>query len=388
MTTLSKATISLGRPFPEAFSDAQEVFARAQDNFFLSAGRFTIQLAENLFAFKRGEFAGAPPVKPILGGDTAVTLTSAATLASLGISVKTTGSATLTANGANPIADFRITGGSAGPGSNAVILHNGSGLSLSDAKGTVKVEDFLIDTRNRVVDANVTVNGQSVGNVAVFSIGADGATLSLTATAASVLDSTLGITALSSSTVIGIAAPAPKIDPLSLGLADLRPIFGVGDAPVPVLGGDTFVTLTSAGTLTSLGVSVSALGTARIFASSAGPVADFGITGGTEGPGGRELLLHQGSGLELKDRAGTLDLRDFIVDTKNRVIDANVTANGTDVGNVAVFSIGADGSTLTLTAAGAQAANATLGTSAFNTSIVIGTANPNPFTLAGLSTFG
>ena len=147
--------------------------------------------------------------RPILGGDTAVTLTSAATLASLGLGVSPLGSAALDASGASPVADFPITGGTAGPDSSLVILHQGSGLELADGAGTLDLRDFLIDTQNGVVDANVAVNGQSAGNVAVFAIGADGATLTLTPTAAEVADQTLGTTALTSDTVVGTAAPWP-----------------------------------------------------------------------------------------------------------------------------------------------------------------------------------
>ena len=147
--------------------------------------------------------------RPILGGDTAVTLTSAATLTSLGVSATPLGAATLDASGATPVADFPITGGTAGPGSDLVLLHQGSGLELADSAGTLDLSDFRIDTRNGVVDANVSANGQSAGNVAVFSIGADGTTLSLTPTAAGVANQTLGTGAFSSDTVIGTAVPWP-----------------------------------------------------------------------------------------------------------------------------------------------------------------------------------
>jgi hypothetical protein len=153
--------------------------------------------------------------RPLLGGDTAVTLTSAATLGSLGVSVAPLGAATLDASGAAPVADFPITGGTAGPGSDLVILHQGSGLELADSAGALDLSDFQIDTRNGVVDANVSVNGQSAGNVAVFSIGTDGTTLRLTPSAAGVVDQTLGTAAFSSDTVIGTAAPWPVALPLT-----------------------------------------------------------------------------------------------------------------------------------------------------------------------------
>lgn len=335
-----------------------------------------------LDAQQQFEFGGTVnQEKPILGGDTAITLSSAPTLATLGVSVKGLGTAKISGSGAATVADFRITGGSTGP-SGTEILHQGSGLELSDAAGAVRLQGFLIDTRNHIVDANVTVNGKSAGNVAVFNIGADGHTLTLTQAAAAVVNETLGTTALTTSTVIGSAAPAPLIDPSTLGIDQIRPLFSGGpNTQQPILGGDTAIQLTAAGTLAALGVTVSGLGTAKLDTSGPTPVADFAITGGTEGPNGYSAILHQGSGLELKDHAGTLDLRDFLIDTRNGVVNANVATNGKSVGNLAVFSVGADGASLKLTAAAAAAVNATLGTTALNTSITIGVANPQPATV-------
>ena len=133
----------------------------------------------------------------------------------------------------------------------------------------------------------------------------------------------------------------------------------------PIGGGNTAVSLTSATTLQTLGVSVTPLGSASLHTGGTTPVAEFPITGGTEGPGaGNDVILHQGSGLELSDSAGTLDLRDFLIDTQNGVVDANVTVNGQSAGNLAVFDIGSDGASLTLTSAAAGVVNTVLGTSA------------------------
>jgi hypothetical protein len=152
-------------------------------------------------------------------------------------------------------------------------------------------------------------------------------------------------------------------------------------ATQPIIGGDTSVTLTSASTLQSLGVAVTPLGSATVDTSGT-PVAAFPITGGTEGPGsGVDVILHQGSGLELSDSKGTLDLRDLLIDTQNGVIDANVSVNGKLVGNVAVFDIGLDGSTLTLTPTAAGVANQALGTTAITPSVVIGSASLSPVAL-------
>jgi hypothetical protein len=147
--------------------------------------------------------------QPIVGGETAVTLTSAATLGSLGVGVAPLGSATLDASGADPVATFPITGGTVGPGSDAVVLHQGSGLELSATSAWVDLSDFLIDTRNAVVNANVAVNGEDAGNAAVFGIGADGATLTLTSFAAEVLGEVFGTGAITPGLEIGVAAPSP-----------------------------------------------------------------------------------------------------------------------------------------------------------------------------------
>jgi len=313
----------------------------------------------------------------ILGGATAVTLSSAWTLQSLGVDVAPLGSAAVDASGADPVASFPITGGTVGPGSDLVILHQGSGLELSDSAGTLDLQNFRIDVQNGVVDADVAVNGQSAGNVAVFALDADGSTLTLTPAAAGVVDQTLGTTAITPDVVIGSAAPWPVTDPCALDWSSI----GAADTQ-PVTGGDTAVTLVSAGPLQSLGVGVSPLGSASVDASGSNPVADFPITGGTSGPGADLVLLHQGSGLELADCAGSLDLRDFLIDTKNGVVDANVSANGQFVGNVPVFSIGADGTTLTMTPVAAGVADNVLGTSAITPDVVIGMAAPSPITLA------
>ena len=324
----------------------------------------------------------------ILGGNTAVTLTSAATLESLGVTVAPLGTADLDTSGATPIAEFPITGGTEGPGAgNDVILHQGSGLELSDSTGTLDLSDFRIDTANGVIDANVTADGQSAGNLAVFDIGSDGTTLTLTAAAASAADTVLGTTALSSSVEIGTAAPSPVISPLTLGIVNQLLSFippPSSSAANPIIGGQTAVTLTSAPALQSLGVTVTPLGSASLNASGTTPIADFRITGGTEGPGaGNDVILHQGSGLELSDSNGSLDIRDLLIDTHNGVVDANVTVNGQSAGNLAVFDIGSDGTSLTLTAAAAGVVDQVLGTSAITSSTVIGTAAPSPVALPG-----
>ena len=338
--------------------------------------------AENAFPWWNHPTSGETP---IIGGETSVTLTSAATLTSLGVTVTPLGSAKVNTSGANPVAEFPITGGTESATAD-VILHQGSGLELSDSKGSIELHDFRIDTRNGVVDADVTVDGKYVGNLAVFDIGA-GDSLTLTSAAAAAADSALGTSAITPSVVIGTADPSPiaysYINRYFPGLDFLHP---GGHGAKPIIGGETTVALTSASTLSSLGVTVTALGSAKLFTHGATPVAEFPITGGTESYAG-EVILHQGSGLELSDSTGSIELQDFLIDTKNGVIDANVTVDGKFVGNLAVFDIGSH-DTLTLTAAAATAADSALGTSAITTSVVIGTAHPDPVDLPrGIASF-
>jgi len=311
---------------------------------------------------------------PILGGDTSVTLSSASVLQSLGVSVTPLGTASVDTSGASPIAEFPITGGTAGSDGNDVILHQGSGLELADQTGTIDLSNFRIDTQNSQVDALVATNGQSDGVLPVFDLGAQG-TLTLTQAAAQAVDTTLGTTAITPETMIGSASPAPITDLGSLPN-------GQGADPVaPVIGGITAVTLSAAGALQAAGVQVAPLGLSFISTSGAVPVADFLITGGSVGGDSGTVLLHQGSGLELSDTAGTVDLSDFLIDVKDQAVFANVSANGASLGNAQVFDLGS-GNSLSLTTVAAQALDQTLGAS-LAAGTTIGTASPMPVVLHG-----
>src|SRR3954452_13223803 len=129
--------------------------------------------AEALPTLGGGELAeGGVNTRPVLGGETSVTLTAASTLASLGVSVSSLGSASIDTSDGDPVARFAITGGTEGPGDGTnIFLHQDSGLKLSSPTGALELRDFRIDTENMVVSANVTVNGAAAGNVAVFDIG-------------------------------------------------------------------------------------------------------------------------------------------------------------------------------------------------------------------------
>ncbi len=321
---------------------------------------------------------------PILGGSTAVTLTSAATLGSLGVTVTPLGSTTLDVSGTTPVARFDITGGTDGPDASDVILHQGGGLALADAAGTVALRDFRIDLPNQTVYANVSVNGVDAGNVGVFAVGSD-ASLTLTSAAADVVATALDAPAITPDVVIGTAAPSPEV-----GLDALLHQLGSQDGPQflchpadtkPIIGGETGVTLSSAATLASLGVEVSPLGSATVDTSAPDPIALFPITGGTVGPGdGVSVILHQDSGLELSSGSDQVSLRDLLIDTQNHVVDANVTVNGTAVGNVPVFDIAND-LTLNLTQQSATVLADTFGSGAFTPGLTVGSADPHPIGL-------
>lgn len=325
----------------------------------------------------------------IIGGETTVTISAAivSVLSGLpGFKATGLGSAKLsTDKSGDLLAEFPITGGTK-DATGDVILHQDSGLELSDASGYIKITDLRVDTNTDVVYADVITASGTLTDVAVFDIGA-GAALTVTAAAAAAIDAALGTKAVTAGLKIGSAAPDPVLNPLPTSfeesplLRDLFGEFGYQGGTEPIVSGVTDVTLTSASVLHSLGVSVTGLGTASISTKGGEPVAAFDITGGTETPQG-DVILHEGSGLELSNSGHTVtvELQNFIVDTIHDVVDANVTINGTSVGNLAVFTLGSNGQ-LTLTAAAAAALDAAFKVSAFTDTTVIGDAAAHPFAL-------
>ena len=77
---------------------------------------------------------------------TDVTLTSAPTLGTRGITVSPTGTARLDTSGQYPVAMFPITGGFENADGSLVIEHDGSDLALSKGMNTVEIGDFFIRT--------------------------------------------------------------------------------------------------------------------------------------------------------------------------------------------------------------------------------------------------
>ena len=146
---------------------------------------------------------------------------TAGALKSLGVAVAPEGSAAFDA--ATSTVSFPITGGFAAihtdhsyqPGFIAgVVIHEGSGLTFSKGDKTLTVKDFVVDPGGSTLTASagdkvgiplLSLDGTNVkagmenGNVAL-----DGTVAKLTATAASVLNSTFGVTAFKEGLPLGV----------------------------------------------------------------------------------------------------------------------------------------------------------------------------------------
>ncbi|MBS1812796.1 MAG: PEP-CTERM sorting domain-containing protein [Acidobacteria bacterium] len=125
-----------------------------------------------------------------------------------------------------------------------------------------------------------------------------------------------------------------------------------------LVGGVTQVTLTSAPTLTSLGLAVAPTGTATVFTNSSGiPVASFNITGNTPD----NLIFHDGSGLRFSAGGANLAISNFLINTATNTISGTVMVNGALVGNgISLFNIGS-GLALTLSSQALGAFGSTFG---------------------------
>lgn len=179
--------------------------------------------------------------------------------------------------------------------------------------------------------------------------------------------------------------PAPRLPALAvaalaaglvLGPAGPRPAQAAAILP----GNTTDVALAAAPVLAGLGVAASPLGAATLDASGAVPVVRFPITGGTAGPGGALVILHEGSGLALTAAGGapSAELRNFVVDTAAAAVTARVLVNGSLASPaLAVFDL-SPSLALTLTAAAAGALNGVFGVTAFAEGTPIGTAATTP----------
>lgn len=175
--------------------------------------------------------AAVPALK---GGNTAVALDSKflAALKSLGLTPGVIGTATLTGGSIH----FPITGGDVvywSPKGNyrpyvqGIIMHSGSGLSLTAGSTTVALTNFTVNPGNSVLYGDVAVNGTVAATQApLFSLhggtlkalklqGNDailtGTTVHVSSTAAGLLDKTFGTTAVKGGLLVGIATITAQI---------------------------------------------------------------------------------------------------------------------------------------------------------------------------------
>ena len=125
-----------------------------------------------------------------------------------------TGTATVEMGSSPPVVMFPITGGTA-VGSDLMIEHNGSDLSLSRMGTTVDVGDFLVNTMALVVDGFVSVNGGPMSSpVALFNIVPDfPLELTLTSGAATALNGAFGVTVFEPGLEIGTVVTHPVLAP-------------------------------------------------------------------------------------------------------------------------------------------------------------------------------
>jgi hypothetical protein len=170
----------------------------------------------------------------LTGTDTSVTLDAGfvAALKSLNLTPGVTGTATLTDGALH----FPITGGNVKyfdpnatyrPYVQGEIDHNGSGITLTSGKTVVGLSNFKIDPGLSHLTGTVTANGKLVGNdVYIFNL--DGTTLKpltkdaagdailqgtrvlVSPDAAALLDKTFGTTAVTNTTLVGIAKITAK----------------------------------------------------------------------------------------------------------------------------------------------------------------------------------
>lgn len=157
----------------------------------------------------------------VIGGNTRVVLGSAAA----GLDVGLSGSATLVVGAPGLTINFPITGGTLDPGTLAGnILHDGSGISLSNGTNTLLLTNFIIDTTTSLLLGDVSLNGSALGaDLPLFSF--DLATVSvpeltdldnpllalnITPTAAGALTAAFGL-ADTSGVTLGNAATAPQL---------------------------------------------------------------------------------------------------------------------------------------------------------------------------------
>jgi len=132
-------------------------------------------------------------------------------------------------------------------------------------------------------------------------------------------------------------APLVAVALLALGLAAAP-----SARAVPLAGDYTLVDVTSVEALADAGLALTTLGSAEAFSSPSLDVllALFPVTGGDVDLPNSFLgfVEHQGSGLRLSFLGVDLDLENFVIDTVNNVVNADVSFSGSS-GAAAIFRI-------------------------------------------------
>ena len=174
-------------------------------------------------------------IDPVTGVSTKVTLDTGFVdaLTSLKVTPAPVGKATISKAG---VADFPITGGKVTyydpqsdyrPFVQGILMHDGSGLSLTAGGTEVDLTDFVIDPGTSTLTGKVSVNGKVAAPSALLfdldgstlkplisnpdgSATLEGTTVKLSADAASLLNDTFKIDALKPGLVIGISAITVK----------------------------------------------------------------------------------------------------------------------------------------------------------------------------------
>jgi hypothetical protein len=153
-----------------------------------------------------------------------------APLAALGLGAAPTGTATVDLTGVKPLFLFPITGGTIDASGNAVIQHNGSGLtlfSLDDASLAATVSDFIIDTLAGTVSGIVNGSGPTTVLFNFGGIRPDGIILNVSSGLAGALTSVFGVSDLTGAR-FGFGNTDPVAAPVPLPASALLLISAVG----------------------------------------------------------------------------------------------------------------------------------------------------------------
>ncbi len=171
---------------------------------------------------------GAAHAVAVTGGTTAVTVT--ADLAGLGLTPGLEGTATAEVNDGLLTVFFPITGGATGPAGNALIEHDGSGVSLTAGDTTASIGNFVIKTSAGAVFGDLF--GATTGSPLEFFTFGDGTALpgvelEISSTLAGALSGVFGAPDLTGAT-FGYAVPSPTLAPVPLPAGALLLIGGLG----------------------------------------------------------------------------------------------------------------------------------------------------------------